>query len=176
MPKYGGVDYSYTSPAITIYDSETDEYQHYCYSDHKKASSFKNFHITPHKLWSNQIERFTNISEWAIEILKGCEHVFIENYAFGGNNLADIGENTGILKYHLSKENIPFTVFAPSTVKKFATGKGNAKKNQMAEAFLDEFGLNLKEIFKQGKNSWSPSGDIIDSYYIVKCGFTTLLE
>ncbi|AGS80926.1 hypothetical protein [Caulobacter phage Cr30] len=176
MPKYGGVDFSYTSPGITIYDSDTDEYQHYGYTTHKKATSFKNFHLTLQKDWNSQEERFNNIVEWSMKILEGCEHVFIENYAFGGNLLATIGENTGLLKNRLYLAGIPFTVFAPSSVKKYATGKGNAKKEQLAEAFLKETGLNLKDLFNQGKNQWNPSSDIIDSYYIVKLGFTSLLE
>ena len=58
----------------------------------------------------------------------------------------------------------------PSVVKKFASGKGNADKEKMYEAFTNETKVNLKKIFDMEKLN-NPVTDIIDSYYIAKCGY-----
>ena len=61
------------------------------------------------------------------------------------------------------------SVFAPSTIKKFATGKGNANKELMYEAFVEETGDDLAKLFEfDPYKGQSPVSDIIDSYYIAK--------
>jgi hypothetical protein len=59
------------------------------------------------------------------------------------------------------------TVVEPSRVKKLATGKGNADKQAMYEAFLKETKVDLVSIFEQ-KSLTNPVTDIIDSFYILK--------
>ena len=68
------------------------------------------------------------------------------------------------MKYKLSKfktELIP-----PTVIKKFATGKGNASKEDMLEAWKNE--PNNFELIQESGN---PASDIIDSYFICKYGF-----
>lgn len=61
--------------------------------------------------------------------------VALEGYSFGspGKQHA-IAEWGGVLRLLLFKENVPFIVVPPSTLKKFATGKGNADKREVAVA------------------------------------------
>jgi hypothetical protein len=66
---------------------------------------------------------------------------------------------------------IPFDVPAPSAIKKFATGKGNANKEKMEEAFVAETGFDMRGAMKQTQSSFSPSGDLIDAYYMAKWAF-----
>lgn len=56
----------------------------------------------------------------------------IENYAFGATNqLAQLGELGGICRLILHRNDVPFIEVAPTTLKKFVTGKGNSEKNAM---------------------------------------------
>lgn len=58
--------------------------------------------------------------------------VVIEHYAFGkfssAYSLAELG---GVLRYKLYKEDIPFIEIAPTTLKKYFTGRGDAKKEDI---------------------------------------------
>ena len=102
--------------------------------------------------------------------------IFIEGYSFGskGQGLFQIAENCGILKYRLQEENLPYSTVVPSVVKKGATGKGNADKDMMYEAFMKETKINLKKIFDTEKVG-NPISDIVDSYFIQKVGNDNLL-
>ena len=62
----------------------------------------------------------------------------------------------------------------PSVVKKGATGKGNADKDMMYEAFVKETKLDLKQIFDTDKVG-NPISDIADSYNIQKVGYDNLM-
>jgi hypothetical protein len=65
----------------------------------------------------------------------------------------------------------------PTVVKKFASGKGNADKDRMYEAFVKETGAELmKEISPDSKKVASPVSDIVDSYFICKYAYSTLLQ
>ena len=126
-----------------------------------------------HKEWTDPIERFTNISEFVIDILSQCYNpqTYIEGYSYGskGQALFQIAENCGILKYQLQERNIPYDIVVPSVVKKFATGKGNADKDMMYEAFNKETKIDLKKLFDTDKVG-NPVSDIADSYFIQKVG------
>ena len=51
-----------------------------------------------------------------------------------------------------------------------ATGKGNADKDMMYEAFVKETNIDLKQIFDTEKVG-NPISDIADSYFIQKVGY-----
>ena len=109
-----------------------------------------------HQEYNTPIERFSNISNWAINKFNKLGHnikVFIEGYSYGskGQALFQIAENCGILKYKLQERNIPYDVIVPSVVKKGATGKGNADKDKMYEAFFKETKIDLKKLFDTDK-------------------------
>jgi Holliday junction resolvasome RuvABC endonuclease subunit len=76
------------------------------------------------------------------------------------------------------KQKISFKSYPPTVIKKFATGKGNANKEQMYEAFVDELltPTNLKErLTPKAKKVINPISDIVDAYFIAKCGAEGLL-
>ena len=126
-----------------------------------------------HKEWKDPIERFTYISDFAIEIIKQTQNpeIYIEGYSYGskGRGLFQIAENCGILKYRLQEQNFNYETVVPSVVKKGATGKGNADKDLMYEAFVKEVKTDLKKLFDTEKVG-NPLSDIVDSYYIQKVG------
>ena len=97
-------------------------------------------------------------------------HVTIEGYSMGSKGkVFHIAENTGLLKYKLWKHNIPFDTPAPTTVKKFATGKGNAPKERMYECFEATTGWDLESLLdcRRDKN---PVSDVVDAYYMATYG------
>ena len=122
---------------------------------------------------SLKLQRFKNISDFVIDILFQTYNpkIFIEGYSFGskGQGLFQIAENCGILKYRLQEQNLPYETVVPSVVKKGATGKGNADKDKMYEAFVKETKIDLKKLFDTDKVG-NPISDIADSYFIQKVG------
>ena len=176
-----GIDYSLNSPAICIADNSFDFNKcsfHFLTSKKKHIGNFgKNIFGYEHKEYNTPIERFTNISSWALDIIhkhkKDTAKVFIEGYSFGskGQAVFQIAENCGILKYRLQlSPSILYDTVVPSVVKKFASGKGNADKQLMYNSFLNHTGADLLKAFDMGKLN-NPVTDIVDSYYIAKVGY-----
>jgi len=173
-----GIDYSLTSPAVCI--NNEGEYMFYYLTSKKKyiGQMSKNIIGFEHQEYDTPIKRFSQISDWAINTFNRLTYdlknlkVFIEGYSFGskGQAIFQIAENCGILKYRLQQLNLSYDTVVPSVVKKGATGKGNADKDMMYEAFLKETKIDLKKIFDTDKVS-NPVSDIVDSYYVAKVGY-----
>lgn len=71
----------------------------------------------------------------------GAPLVFIEGFSFGskGSSLYEIAGLGYLVRHHLWLQGIPFGIVAPSTLKKYATGKGNAGKPDMLDAAIRRF-------------------------------------
>jgi hypothetical protein len=169
-----GIDYSITSPAICLFDEKREfsfaNCSFYFLTNTKKYATkiAPNINGEGFEEYAYDTERFDTISEWAANLCVGAADVAIEGYAYGAHGkIFNLAENCGILKYKLHKLAVPVTVVEPSRVKKLATGKGNADKQAMYEAFKIETGIDLVQIFEQ-KSLNNPVTDIIDSYYILK--------
>ena len=171
-----GIDYGLTSPAVCINIDGDAGLMFYYLTNKKKYTGTMSEDIVgyEHKDYNSPIQRFTQISDWVLDLISGLINpkVFIEGYSFGskGQGLFQIAENCGILKYRLEEQNIPYTTVVPSVVKKGATGKGNADKEMMYEAFTKEVGIDLKKIFDTEKVG-NPLSDIADSYFIQRVGY-----
>lgn len=72
--------------------------------------------------------------------------VAIEGYAFGARGAAmfSLGELGGVLRWSLHSWHIPYIDVPPSQVKKFATGKGNSKKDEIMLAVYKRWGVEFK--------------------------------
>lgn len=176
---YAGIDYSMSCPSITIGNS----------TDFKKCKTFfytkkkKHEGAFPHNIYGmlenpyeSEMERFDNISEWAMAIMKKFKvtDVCIEGYSMGSKGrVFNIAENAGLLKYKLWKQGITFHSPPPTTVKKFFSGKGNSGKEQMHEAFVEKTGVDIAKIFAQKEDS-NPVSDIVDSYAMLSYGISHL--
>ena len=175
-----GIDYSLTSPAICINIDNADVLMFYYLTNKKKYIGQMSEDIIgyEHKEWTDPIERFKYISDFALDIISPLvsPQIFIEGYSFGskGQGLFQIAENCGILKYRLQEQNLPYQTVVPSVVKKGATGKGNADKDMMYEAFVKDTNIDLKKVFDTDKVG-NPVSDIADSYFIQKVGYDNLL-
>jgi crossover junction endodeoxyribonuclease RuvC len=73
-----------------------------------------------------------------------AQGLIIEDYAvgkFAGSAIVSI-EIGAVLRFILWQEGVPYIEVAPSALKKFVTGKGNAKKDQMTLEVYKRFGYS----------------------------------
>jgi len=177
-----GIDYSIRCPAICVIQSEStllnvfrpfnECHFYYLSSTNSHVIQTDNIHGNSLALWATQTNRFQSIAQWALNVLHCYQvnSVGIEGYAFGarGRALFDLAENTGLLKWVLHQNAIPYDIHAPTKVKRFGTGVGNADKDYMAQAFEERTGVNLNALFgrKRDRGSKSPVNDLVDAYFI----------
>ena len=186
--RIAGIDYSLTSPAICVWKSTDDDDGFFNFDDcalyyleipkrrGPTPHGILNIHANPYPEWETEEERHELLSKWTMSIITGCE-VFIEGYAFatsGTSHVRSIAENTGLLKHKMHKVKQSFTSVPPTVIKKYATGKGNANKEGMYEAFVDELltPTDLKErLTPKATKVKNPVSDLVDSYFICKYGW-----
>lgn len=109
-------------------------------------------------------------------------YVAIEDYAIGAafsgsTGLVQIAEMTGTIKNWIYMNGGAIRTYDPSTVKLYATGKGNALKRHVIEAAVAD-GFNLpSSMFKEVKKIWQgkpdkeldgPGSDLCDAYTLAK--------
>ena len=186
--RIAGIDYSLTSPAICVWKSTDDDDGFFNFDDcalyyleipkrrGPTPHGILNIHANPYPEWETEEERHELLSKWTMSIITGCE-VFIEGYAFatsGTSHVRSIAENTGLLKHKMYKVKQSFTSVPPTVIKKYATGKGNANKEVMYEAFVDDLltPTDLKErLTPKATKVKNPVSDLVDSYFICKYGW-----
>lgn len=170
-----GIDYSLTCPSICKIKTSTDFPSvdiRFLTSNKKHSGVYANIRGDMHMDWNSHEQRHENIATWVmlnIQPQDKITHIYIEDYAFAAKGrVFNIAENTGLMKYFLYRAGLPFTVLAPSVIKKYATGKGNADKNLMEDTFQRHTGLDLHKVLGINRLAkiGSPVSDIIDSYYI----------
>lgn len=171
-----GIDYSMTSPCISLCEvGKNFAFKncrvYYLTQKQKFSGNFDNINGTFFTVPSNQYERYEEISTWAYDIVKDCDKIILEDYSMGSRGkVFHIAENTAFLKYKLYSNRKDFITLAPTSLKKYATGKGNSDKNIMYSFFKKESNTpDLKKLFNtKGENITSPISDIVDSFYLVK--------
>ena len=173
-----GIDYSLRSPAICIFMGNSRakfsfrECLFFFLSDVKKNQRPFGRNITgePFTRYTEDLQRYDSISEWAIQKTVGCDQVALEGYAYGAKGkVFHIAENTGVLKYKMYQNSMPLEIVEPTKVKKFATGKGNASKTDMYASFTQETMVDLAKLIQPDREEiGNPLSDIVDAYYICK--------
>ena len=187
-----GIDYSLSSPGVCVNTSDGEfKYEdctfYFLTNTKKYDATFCRPFVTnvryigtQHKPYSSEPERYSQIADWVIDIIKSQSQLMIgklwekkpiiqiEDYSYGSTGrVFHIAENLGLLKYKLKMEcGWDYTLLPPSVVKKFATDKGNANKELMLDAFEKDTGTNLAQVFDT--TSKSPVSDIADAYFICK--------
>lgn len=90
-------------------------------------------------------ERLVEIREAVLGHLSGLESpvVIVEGYSFGSKNSQAhaTGELGGVIRVALHERGIPYVEVPPTCLKKFATGKGNASKNEVISAMSAKTGI-----------------------------------
>jgi len=178
-----GLDYSITSPAACFIDTVRPDYANAGFMFMTSTVSLaKSWDIGAalcqgklHPEWKSEMERYNNIAvTFAMPFLNQEEgfKFYIEGYSMGSQGrVFHIAENMAVFKYILFVNNVPYEVISPSSIKKFATGKGNADKSKMYGKFLEETGVNLVEKMVPKRHALaSPVTDLVDAYYIAKFG------
>lgn len=179
--KFAGLDYSMTSPAICIYDTSSD----FLFKNCQVAflTQTKKYDIVSANIfgkyfeYTSDLDRYDKISSFFIDCIEthAVDHVFMEGYSMGSKGkVFHIAENTGVFKYRLWQKGKNCEVVPPTVIKKFATGKGNADKQKMQDAFQSENNIDLKFELKMTEKQWNPSSDIIDAYWICKYGYNKI--
>ena len=186
-----GIDYSLSSPGICVNTSKGEfDYEdctfYFLTNTKKYDATFCRPFVTnvryigtSHKPYTSEPERYSQIADWAINIIKSYGDattgmnrikptIQIEDYSYGSTGrVFHIAEHLGLLKYKLKMEcGWDYTLLPPSVIKKFATDKGNANKDLMLDAFEKDTGTNLAQVFDT--TSKSPVSDIADAYFICK--------
>ncbi|MEV4287403.1 hypothetical protein AB0K40_18005 [Nonomuraea bangladeshensis] len=94
--------------------------------------------------------RFSCIADgiFADGTTQAADLVVIEGPSYGSMSGAGHHEAAGLwwhIVYRLDELEVPYAVVPPSTLKKYATGRGNATKPDMRVALLKRAGLDLRD-------------------------------
>lgn len=122
--------------------------------------------------WSKTVN-FMRIADAVKECVLDCcgnEEVYIiqEGISYGSksNVICDLAGLNYLIrakfigKHHTLDDQFKMLVIPPTEIKKFATGKGNSKKDAVIDAFIQDFGHGLDGLDK--------IDDLADAYWMAK--------
>lgn len=180
--RYVGVDYSMNSPAVVV--DSTDDGLGVTAAFFSKKIGRVDLELPngqplflmgrPMPEWENNMERFVGMAESLIEDVPSGEDVVgvVEGYAYSAGSrgrVFEIAECCQTFKVLcMKRRGLILEAIPPSSLKDFATGKGNAGKDMMAEAFRSETGHLLHEVLSAKRADSSPSSDIVDAYFAAR--------
>lgn len=181
-----GIDFSMSSAGICIGDSDNPEsLEMGCFRQRKSDEALRK-NITIMELpehWKTPEERYFKIATEIYNFIiskTDSKIVYLEGYSYGSSSgvVFNIAESTSVLKQMLYHGGFEINLVTPSELKKHATGKGNANKTKMLDAFIDVTGYDFNKTFhgptkpveKGMKRVPSPVNDIIDAYFLLQFG------
>lgn len=144
---YIGIDQSLTGFAVTAYAPESGEYHSWVYTSPYRG-----------------VRRLLDIQEFLdarIATVKDRKHTVVD-YAmeagvFSSQNAAPLGELAAAVKLYLATTWKVFPLVVPVTMaKKYATGRGNARKNEVMLGIYKHFNVEFSD------------DNMADSYVIAK--------
>lgn len=92
------------------------------------------------------VQRLIEIRDTILQYVQGADLVCIEDFAFSRANQAhNLGGLGWIIRVMMHEENVPFMVVGTSQVKKFATGRGNAKKPEVMLGVYKRWGVEFAD-------------------------------
>ena len=164
-----GIDYSMSCPALCLTNGTT----HQWWVNYRLSG--KPYVELPDVVWNastteGDVPRYIELAEWAIAVV-AVHHptlIILEDYAFGAHGrITQLSENAGTLKVKLHEKfpHIPLRLVAPTTMKKFATGRGIATKDDIWAAFIKREPLReswAKQCHPKASKISSPVADIAD--------------
>ena len=105
-----------------------------------------------------RIEHIRDAIQRKIEHYK-LKTAVIEGYSYGSKGRATFtsGELGGVLRNYFHRNNIELTVYPPTVIKLFATGKGTAKKELMIMKAYKKWGIEFD------------NSDECDAYCAARC-------
>lgn len=183
MTNFVGVDFSMTSPAICVHPDQDEWDDSQCIIYNKSTFTNDSFQIEwgPYLDFEKMIstsateshKRYEEIRQWALTCIPEDSFIMFEDYAMGAKGkVFNIAENTGITKHSLILRGDIVETIAPTSLKKWASGRGNAKKEDMVDRFHAITGVDLPLLLDQTPDK-SPCSDIVDAYFVCRYFFTT---
>ncbi len=154
LMKILGIDQSYTSSGIVLLEN--------------------GIFMRGHKFAANkEMNRFGQAHEIALHISGVVDDfkpdvIAIEGLAFGmrGNVTRDLGGLQFVIIAHLQEiKKYDVDIIAPTSAKKFATGSGRAKKEDMIESLPESVHTYFVDL---GMKKTTGLGDMADAYWIAK--------
>jgi crossover junction endodeoxyribonuclease RuvC len=123
-----GLDLSLSRTGVSLFWTDNEEAKTMCIKSPQKG-----------------MKRLLDLEQKLTQILlpfKETALVVIEDYAFGGrgSNLFGLIEWGGIARMATFKLDINAITISPKSLKKFATGNGNAKKEDVMAAITEKWG------------------------------------
>lgn len=119
----------------------------YCFLDEENAKIVESGVVRP--VGMNGVVRLGFIESKVLNLVKnhGAKVAAIEGYAFSAHAAYshELGEACGLIKLALFKGGYSTRIISPSTLKKFVTGKGNAKKNEMLLKVYKRWGVEFAD-------------------------------
>lgn len=90
------------------------------------------------KLKGKGVDRLARAGSMFVDLASPYDLVVIEGYSYGsqGRAIVSIGELGGVVRVDLYRAKIPYLEVPPATLKKYATGKGNASKEAVLAAAI----------------------------------------
>ena len=98
--------------------------------------------LAPPKGRDRGMERLAWIRDRVLELAAGAGAVVLEGYSFGskGRALFSLAELGGVVRLALHEAALPVVEVAPSALKKYATGRGNAGKEEVLAVAIRRLG------------------------------------
>ena len=158
-----GIDQSYHSTGVVIQFSDKPKVMFLQFTDSKVKHSSSVINSVYHRVWSNtddfskdeqnRVRSAHNLFVNIYHYLKlHCSKYNVWNVSIEGQvmsgfsshqrfHLTDLVKLVSILEYNFMRiEKVKLSIFPPTTVKKYFTGSGKAKKEQMISEFRTRFG------------------------------------
>lgn len=147
-------------------DSCCDIFKYEFYDKHDLSPYKEDNHMSELLKTMNACNLMDKIKQIACCDLSNINNVYVlqEGISYGSSirtkSIFDLaGLNYLLRNIFIHYRDCVFTIATPANIKKFATGKGNAKKQQIIEAFLSQY-KKLKQIPKVD--------DIADAYFMAQ--------
>ena len=180
MLKIAGIDPSIDSTGKCIMTLD-DKYNvidiaFYGYISTKKHTFKQNnveiFHVGTKYSKMNMCDRQNIAYEFLKKDMEDVKFVAFEGYAFGKKitrSLVQLGEFIGGMKKMFYDEGKGIIIYPPRTVKRFATGDGEAGKLSMCQMFKEEFPNLYPKEFDLFKNQYeTPHADLCDAFWMTE--------
>lgn len=89
--------------------------------------------------------RLPEIADRVLSLVAGFELVLIEEWLVRSQSAPITGMVHGVVREGLIRAGTPYSTVPPATLKKYATGRGNADKTAMAVAAYRRAGLEFED-------------------------------
>lgn len=100
--------------------------------------------LTPPKASSSGMPRLAWIRAAVLDAAAGCGVVVLEGYSLGqargSSRSHSLGELGGVVRLALYEAGLPYADVAPASLKRYATGRGNAGKEEVLAAAIRRLG------------------------------------